>query len=186
MKKIISLALALVLVLGMTTVASAETWETNPEPGEYEWPASNTVTESNAVKVIMDTADPIPVYKVDIQWDSLNFKYTAGDDAVASWNPDEHLYVPAGTAAWNKNSANITVINHSSEAVSINASIDNATKNGVTANIGNGVFDLASAVGTTVADAPKNTITVNITGVPETNVAEFDIGTVTVAVTPKH
>lgn len=185
MKKIISLVLALVMILGMTTVVSAEIWETNPEAGENAWPAGDTVTETDVVKIIMDTADPIPVYKVDIRWDSLEFKYTAGDAAVASWNPDEHLYVPAGTATWNKTSADITVINHSSVAVSINASIDNATKNGVTANIGNGVFDLASAVGTTVADAPKNTITVDITGTPETNVSEFDIGTVTVTVTPK-
>ena len=66
------------------------------------------------VQVVRNEGD---VYKVDITWESLDFKYTYG----ASWNTTLHTYSESGS--WSHQDSKITVTNHSNRTVSVEAAL---------------------------------------------------------------
>ena len=165
MKKILASVLALVLIVCMSVPVFAT--DITTLPGE----------DTGDVEILV-AGNADTVYKVVLDWDSLDFTYTFDSDDI--WDPDTHTY-GNDDANWDKTTANIVVTNHSNEDVAIAAEIDTATTNGVTATLGNTAFNLDTAVGTEVTDAPADTIGVEISGVP-TIEEDFTLGTSTVTV----
>ena len=123
------------------------------------------------------------VYNVDITWGDMAFTYTA---EAGIWDPTNHTYTDAKGGAWtvdNKDGGNtITVTNHSNTDVT--AAFSYAPASGFEGI--NGSFDkdslaLETAVGTEVANAPKGTAALTLTGaLDSTTTANTTIGTITV------
>ena len=173
MKKLIAFALAALLATIFCVSAFAEA----VDPSDITGGTTGDVTIKVQVTDPEDPenpVDPSKVYAVNLSWESLLFTYSG--NAVV-WNETERYY-EGGT--WDNTNGDITVTNNSNAAVGVSATIDTVTKNGVTAAIANPIFDLASAEGG-VADS--DVITVSVSGNP--NVAEFTLGTVTVAIEKK-
>lgn len=125
---------------------------------------------------------PKTVYSVDIIWDDLSFTYNAG---YVQWDPEKHEYTSLdGDEGWKDSSGQITVVNHSNQPVVIQIAFTQAsTPNGTaTLNVEAPEFLLDSAEGTVVADAPKNSTGITLSGVPTSNAT---VGKLTVTVNKK-
>ncbi len=127
------------------------------------------------------------VYSVDITWGAMEFTYTQGE--AGAWNPEKHEYNPDGAAIWSSDSNTITVKNHSNAAITATLSYTAAagytgitgsfTETSGTAN--DGILSLATAVGTTFANAPTATATLMLSGELASSTPEkTTIGTVKV------
>lgn len=117
MKKLISLILALVMVMGLATTAFAE------EAG------SKTLNEKNGtsydIKVEGKYIEKLlskEIISVDVEWDAMNFTYAATQQGT--WQPDSHTYSNATEkAAWvGDTTSDIKVTNHSNVDVTANFS----------------------------------------------------------------
>ena len=174
MKKLFALALALVLTFALAVTCFAAT-------------ANTTTPATGAVKATYTAGatDDDKVYSVDVTFGDMNFTYT--DTATGAWDPATHTYPDTTPAAWDKTTAEITVKNHSNAAVAVTVSYakDAGYTGAVTGNITNGSFDLATAVGTAVENAPSATATLTISGAPVDGVDNTTIGTVTVSIAAK-
>lgn len=122
------------------------------------------------------------VYSVDITWGDMAFTYTA---EAGIWDPTTHKTTDAEGGVWtvDKEGGNtITVTNHSNTGVT--AAFSYAPASGFEGI--NGSFDkdslaLETAVGTEVANAPKGTAALTLTGaLDSTTTANTTIGTITV------
>ena len=168
MKKAISMILALVLVLSMSTTVFA--------------------AESGDIKVTYSQPDPEKVTIVDLTWGSMEFNYSSGDTKV--WNPETLQYdiIPGeGDGAWtpkNENGDTVTVTNHSNTGLLVTVSYTPAAENGVTGNVENNSFLLATAEGTATDNAPKGSakLTLDASSVPTTwnETGATTIGNITV------
>lgn len=136
--------------------------------------------------------DSEAVYRVTLDWTSLNFSYGG------TWDPDEHVYtggtwkIVNGTGETPGNTGTITVTNHSNWGISYSTKFNTAddvtaTKNNVTATLTNynGTLDYCPIGG----PAPDNsaseiTVTVNLaddtTGVESET--DFTLDTVVVKI----
>lgn len=174
MKKLIAILLALILCFSLCGAAFAA-----PVDSQH----NDVIINVEGV-----AGEPIPVYSVTFQWQDLNFTYDFKETAK-TWDPAKHEFVTqtSGTADWNKSSAEVTVVNHSSAAVRVSASFGSDTSvtsisvNGVTAALSNAAYTIPSAVGTTPENAPKGVTTVNISGAPADR-SGFTLGTILVSV----
>ena len=104
MKKLISLALAIVMIMCLSTTAFATTAKA---PGNYTAEVTGNYVagyESNGI-----------VYCVDIDWGNLDFTYHAEKGAV--WDPETLKYSEVVPAYW-EGSATITVTNRSNTKIS--------------------------------------------------------------------
>ena len=171
MKKLLVLSLAIVMMFAMASTSFAAKITA---PG-------NTTADVTAKYKAGATVDTI-VYSVDVTFDDMTFTYT--DTAKAAWNPESHSYPDSTPAAWDKTEANIKVTNHSNAAVAVTVSYtESANAGDVDGAISNGTFTLATAVETTVENAPTNTAKLTISGTPaESATAGVVVGTVTVAI----
>ena len=118
MKKIIALALSLILVLSLSVTAFAAKEITSAD-GTNDGEATGTYIAGDGA---LDT------YCVDVTWTGLAFQYTANQKV---WNPDTHTEDEATTEGTWSTGAKVTVVNHSNVAVVATAS---ATKNDVAGN----------------------------------------------------
>lgn len=139
MKKLVSTAIALILIMALSIPALAEdgvepaaptggTATANSSNGTT-WvvagdddaiiSTSDTETNINVWAEVKDTGTK--VYKVDLTWGEMKFEYNSG----TKWNVDSHTYtaVEGITAGWqtasyvNGTNNKITVTNHSNEAI---------------------------------------------------------------------
>lgn len=175
MKKALSALLVLTMAgcLSLSSFALEETVTSVTDPDNK---SDETVHVIIGGKENLDT-----VYSVTVNWDSLDFTYNFTADAT--WDPATHTYTGGSTGSWaNGGTASVKVTNHSNDGVKVAATIDTATKNGVTASLQNPNFDLTTGEGLTPETADSDTITVSVSGTPTTD-TDFDIGTVTVAIT---
>lgn len=122
------------------------------------------------------------VYSVDIDWGDMEFTYTA---AAGVWDPTTHTITGADGGTWkvnNEGGNKITVTNHSNTAVT--ATINYAAASGYDSIIGSfdkTSLDLATAVGTEVSNAPKDSAALSLSGALDSNTtAGTKIGTITV------
>ena len=121
---------------------------------------------------------------VDIAWDAMNFTYTGASQGT--WNPETHAYEGATEGGWSDNTPAITVTNHSNVAVSamlgFTASVDGifGTFTEASGIENDSVLELATAVGTTLENAPKTTANFGISGAAID--ADKTLGTITVAI----
>ena len=172
MKKTLSIILALVLALSLSVTAFAAT-------NDGSSPTDITVNGT----FVSGTASDEKI-SVDIVWDAMDFTYTAASQGT--WNPATHAYDGATAGGWSDNTPVITVTNHSN--VAINATLDftpavdgvigTFTETSGTAN--DNVLELATAVGTEVANAPTATANFGISGAAID--ADKTLGTITVTI----
>ena len=121
---------------------------------------------------------------VDIVWDAMDFTYTA--PSQGTWNPATHAYDGATAGGWSDNTPGITVKNHSNVAVNatlgftpdVAGVVGTFTEASGTAN--DNILELATAEGTTVANAPTATANFGISGAAID--ADKALGTITVTI----
>ena len=121
---------------------------------------------------------------VDIVWEAMDFTYTA--PSQGTWNPATHAYDGATEGGWSDNTPGITVKNHSNVAVKatlgfgpvVDGVVGTFTEASGTAN--DSVLELATAVGTEVANAPTATANFGISGAAID--ADKALGTITVSI----
>ena len=190
MKKILSLVLALVMVLSMAVVASAETYEGNvtfenlPADTGKDWKSTNQSTGEVKVEITPETPDP--VYYVTVEWGDLTFEYSfeTGNEV---WNPMTHSFTEGSATGWvGSKSANVEVKNHSSVAVQVDVGFRgtteaSVTKEGVTAALSGELSkELATGVGLTWDTAASLVATVTVSGVPTTTNTSVSVAVVEV------
>ena len=121
---------------------------------------------------------------VDIVWEAMDFTYTA--PSQGTWNPATHAYEGGTEGGWSDNNPAITVKNHSNVAVNatlgftpdVAGVIGTFTEASGTAN--DNILELATAVGTEVANAPTATANFGISGAAID--ATQTLGTITVTI----
>ena len=176
MKKIISLILALALVMSMSVTAFAA-----------DNTATNTGVEGTPITVTGKYnagGSAATTVSVDITWDDMTFTYTGASEGT--WNPESHSYTGSTEGGWSKNTATITVVNHSNAAVNATLSFT-ATATGVTGTFtensgtaNDNILNLATAVGTSKEAAPTASAEFGIGGAAITE--SKTLGTITVAI----
>ena len=157
MKKFFVLSLVLVLLFALTLPAFAARETITSSSG------SNT---SNVTATYVAGAASATVYSIDVEFGAMSFTYT--DESEGTWDPVNHVFKDKDGATWGNNtSADIKVTNHSNTAVSVRVSYAKASgyTGSVDADISNGSFKLATAVGTQPSAAPTNTAKLTIKGV---------------------
>ena len=121
---------------------------------------------------------------VDIVWEAMNFTYTAASQGT--WNPVTHIYDGATAGGWSDNNPAITVKNHSNTDIyatldfttDVTGIVGTFTEASGTAN--DNILELATAVGTEVANAPPATANFGINGAAID--ADQKLGTITVSI----
>ena len=121
---------------------------------------------------------------VDIVWEAMNFTYTAASQGT--WNPVTHIYDGATAGGWSDNNPAITVKNHSNTDIyatldfttDVTGIVGTFTEASGTAN--DNILELATAVGTEVANAPTATANYGINGAAID--ADQKLGTITVSI----
>ena len=106
-----------------------------------------------------------PVYCVDVVWNDLSFEYNAG---ASVWNPQNHSYDNSSDAGWKDYEGKVTLTNHSNAVVSASIAFEPAsTLNGtMKLEVLSPSFDLGSAEGTTLQNAPSKFSAIRASGVP--------------------
>ena len=177
MKKFLSLVLAIALAFAITAVTAFA--------AETTLDGSSNSTTGDVIVNINGATDLVPVYSVDVKWESLDFAYNFTSTDV--WNPEDHVYDTTGGGGWSTTSATITVTNHSNVPVralaSFSGNASSLTRNDVTASISNPSFTINSAVGTNPDAAPNGSFTCSVSGVPSVT-SGFTIGTITISFEP--
>lgn len=160
-KKVLSLCMAAALVLGSGTAAmAADTLESNGDTAIYE-------VKGKYEKM----AEPAKVYKVDVQWGSMEFTYKDGD-THRTWDPKTHEYADTiNVGQWtNKPDANkVTITNSSNAAVTASIKVKMGTDSaGITAKPAAESLNLGDAsIGadtTTPGTAIKASTTISLEG----------------------
>jgi len=171
MKKLITIMLAVALVLSFAVTAYAATATINTADG--------SASQDVMAQYVSDITT-VSLYSVDVEWGALEFTYE--ESATKTWNPETHQYDVSNEASeWTANGNTVKVTNHSDNKVTATPSFKAETGFNVT-----GIFDvaskeLASAVGTQVANAPSQTFTLTLAGkLAETVTTLTKVGTVTV------
>lgn len=129
------------------------------------------------------------VYQIDISWGSMEFTYTGAGEGT--WNPDTHTFSGGTAAGWScdTDANKVTVTNHSNTAISATLSYAAASSYSTvtgsfseTSGVANdSIINLATAEGTTVANAPKAEAFLQLSGALNSSVTtKTVIGTATV------
>ncbi|MBQ7971775.1 MAG: hypothetical protein IJ294_05460 [Clostridia bacterium] len=178
MKKVLSIVLAIAMIATMSAVAFA---------GEDVVEAQVTFAgEDVTIPVTGDFSEDGEVdnWKVNISWtEDFDFTFTSGK----VWDVENHewdLATGEDKGTWNNGSKNITVVNHSSEAISVTPSYA-ATLAGTNVTFDKAEYPVASAVDTEVAEAPEATIVATFNGgdaVLEIGATDVTLGTITLAI----
>lgn len=144
MKKILALALAVMLMASLATSAFADEPATQPPKdidvkGEY---VDNSTTPDKI--------------SVDITWGAMTFTYTVSGEN--KWNEAEHRYDDKTTAKWtvadSENAGKITVTNHSNVDVTVDFAFQAGKDyDGLSGSFTNASIQLPSAVGKEKNDA---------------------------------
>ena len=174
MKKILSIALCLVLILSLGTTAYAADTITGGQ--------TQTVTGNYQA-----AAEAGTVYSVEIQWGSLEFTYEV---PAQVWDTETHTYKSPDDAIpqWVcEDGANqVTVVNRSNAGIDVTVTTDMG-ESGITATVSDeGKFTLASADATITAEnatgqETKGSVTITLEGeLSKEHTAGSAIGTVTV------
>ena len=152
MKKFLTIALVVAMMLSLAVVASAELGASVVD--------ANNGTGSSQRNIQIDYIDDsnsesAKVYYVVVTWADTAMSYTkSGNTSV--WNPETHQYEDQSTTTWTDDTATVTVFNHSNDGITATLTIANDTvNNGVTLAVdGESTLNIVSAVGKAI-DAPE-------------------------------
>lgn len=174
MKQIFTLALTFLLIFSLVTVTAFAADATITTGGGT---ASKSVTASYSAGAGGGT-----VYSVDITWGNMEFTYSEGSGST--WNPATHTYSSGGAGGWSNSGNTITVTNHSNTGVTANLTYTPETGfTEISGNFNKSTMNLATAVGTEVPEAPKDTAALTLTGkLASTVTVPATIGTITVTI----
>lgn len=142
MKRIISIALVALMLVALALPVFADALPndakiSSDKTGDGVNHLTNDVTVT--VEKAAEEEEEVVVYKVDIVWGDLTFKY---EDAV--WNPDELDYSSGGN--WeNNNTRSVTVKNSSNAAVNVEATLATEDDSDIIVTLDDGIFRLESA-----------------------------------------
>ena len=167
MKKIISFALALVMLLSLSTVAFAAGAgdHIGEVKGQYK---DNTTTPE--------------VISVDIRWGNMEFTYTESGSHV--WNPGTHTYTDNSQGTWTPADNTVKVTNHSNVDVEVSFAFAPLEGHSVTGTFSTPSKTLASAenyVDPATGDSVTTTLT--LAGSLDESVTTLTkIGTITVTI----
>ena len=152
MRKICAIMLVLALVLASFSVAFAA----DPQPDYIESveAESNVASEPVTITYVGDKGGK-DVYRVEVKWGNMEFTYT--DVQSDTWNAENHEATGAAEARWDKQSETITVINHSSVAVDVEATFEGI--DGAQANV---VGTTATSVKGNVTATIENNVKANL------------------------
>ena len=172
MKKILSVIFALVVALSLSVTAFAAT---NDGSSPTEITVNGTYTPGTAADEKIS---------VDIVWEAMDFTYTGASQGT--WNSATHAYEGATEGGWSDNNPAITVKNHSNADIyatldfttDVTGIVGTFTEASGTAN--DNILELATAVGTEVANAPTATANFGISGAAID--ADKTLGTITVTI----
>ena len=198
MKKVISLLLALVMVMGLSVGAMAEEIQTDNntmDVGATYVPGTVQIVGPDG------TVQNATVYSVELDWTAIgNVKYDGGT-AAYYWDAEALQYKThsgaSESAGWTTDevSCTITVTNNSNSSVTATAEF--AAKENIGATVSctftnNGV-EIASAAptqaelaaGTTQGSAKSDTITATVTANGALNSGVTSVGTITITISGK-
>lgn len=178
------MALSSTAVFAADKSTTPDTFETDADPATFDLTKDPSATATCDVDILITGKetpeawnDDEAKYKVVVAWQSLTFTYTAGE-----WDTTNHTYGEDGQ--WDKESADITVTNHSNWGVVYTPSWTNSgAKNGVTATLSVTEATKIAACPEGATDAPNGTVTVTVSGVPTVN-EEFTLDTVKIEISP--
>ena len=175
MKQIFTLALTFLLIFSLVTVTAFATNDKIEATGG---------TATKAVKASYSAgAGGGTVYSVDITWGNMEFTYSEGSSPT--WDPATHTYSSGGAGGWSNSGNTITVTNHSNAQVTANLDYASETGyEGISGSFGNkSTMTLATAVGTAVPEAPKDTAALTLSGALDSKVtSSTTVGTITVTI----
>lgn len=174
MKKIFTLALTFLLIFSLVTVTAFAADATIDK-------ANDTATKAVTASYRSGSGGGT-VYSVDITWGSMAFTYSEGSSAT--WQPDSHSYSSGSTGGWSNSGNTVKVTNHSN--TSVTAELTYASEVGyesITGSFDNATMNLATAEGTTVAEAPTETAALSLSGKLDSSVTtSTTVGTITVTI----
>lgn len=180
MKKLLTLALALVMMLSVMSINAfaAESLTTNPatnkDEGEY------TID----VKAVYSASAMTPdVVSVDIAWGAMEFTYLVGGTHM--WDPAEHKYNDNTSASWTASGNTVTVTNHSNVPIKAELSFTAETAfSGITGTFDTATINLdAPAVNSEQSAAPTGTANLTLSGaLASTVTTSTKVGTITVKI----
>lgn len=183
MKKFFATILALVMVCTVAVTAFAET--TSPVKNTKD-DVAITVKGNYSTDKVEDK-----VVSVDVAWDEMTFTYSTMGSKV--WNPLTHKYSEdSDSAGWVPNAKKIDFTNHSNTAVDValsfvkNQDLTDTISGTFSGSTGSVLADskltLATAAGTTLANAPTDYVTFLPSGTVSSAFANgTNLGTITVA-----
>ena len=173
MKKLFATLLAVAMLASVSVTAFAA--ETNHGTQDTEITVNGSYVSGAAGSSVIS---------VDIEWEAMNFTYSATSEGT--WNPATHAYDGQTEGGWSDNTPAITVTNHSNVAVNatlgftadVTGVVGTFTEASGTEN--DNILNLATAEGTEVANAPTATANFGISGAAIN--ASQKLGTITVAI----
>lgn len=177
-KKKTALVLTLAMVFSLAPLSAyAETISTVGGAASCDVKATYTTDTSGGAGGAGGT-----VYSVDIAWGDMEFTYTA---AAGVWDPATHTITGADGGTWsatNTGGNQIKVTNHSNTAVTATFSYAAASGyEGISGSFDKTSLNLATAVGTEVSNAPKDSAALSLSGALDSaTAASTKIGTITV------
>lgn len=161
MKKFLTLALAVAMMLSLAVVASAETLDSRED--------GYTGKSTQNIQLVVDDqiVATAKVYYVEVDWDAAKLTYTK--TGTLTWDPENHEYVDSRAGSWS--SLVVTVKNHSNDKITATLELPATASNGVTLKaVGAKTFDLEMPdEGSAFATAPSNTFTITAEGEPTSN-----------------
>lgn len=181
MKKLLALLLAVAIVMTMSLPAFAE--EVDEIVDDHSGSATATDKEPSAEIGVygnyLQQLDSEKILSVIVSWTDMYFEYAKSQQGT--WQPESHTYTGAKTdGEWLNNTASITIANHSNMAVTANlAFTKDETAPNVTGTLSKSSVELATAVDTTVENAPKDDVTFTIGG--SITSTTKDLGKITVS-----
>lgn len=181
MKKTLALLLTLSMVLSLAIVPAAAASTTN-NITTIGGTATHDVTATYRTSSSGSTGGST-VYSVDITWGDMAFTYTAG--SAGTWDPNTHSLTGGTGGAWAPDTSDgnkITVTNHSNAGVTASLTYTAETAfSDITGIFSKASLSLATAEGTTVANAPSDYTTLSLFGaLASDTLTGTKIGTITV------
>ena len=176
MKKLIATALALTMVLGLSTTALAA--------GNVDGAGVGSQDPIDVTAKYNDSTTEPAVYSVDLTWEDMTFTYN--ESGTRTWNPDTHTYTDSTTSGWDKVAAAVTATNHSNTEVTVKFYYTPQGNTGVNASMSKDSFKLAAGVENRPNEAATDSsnLTIDSGTKPNSSVTAegVTIGTITVTI----